>query len=128
MAAENIGKNSSSSIEIDFKHLELGLTKVEVVEDSVPLVKINAELSNADVIKALAGGSESYAWFVDGSEIIASDSANPMYCMDNGQTLVMNKNKLPHDVYQVECRFCFKRSPDDEGFGFVSRQISVTVQ
>ena len=128
VAAENIGKNSSSSIEIDFKHLELGLTKVEVEEDSVPLVKINAELSNADVIKALAGAAESYAWFVDGSEIIASDSANPMYCMDNGQTLVMNKNKLPHDVYQVECRFCFKRSPDDEGFGFVSRQISVTVQ
>ena len=121
----NVGTASDAggSVGIDFKHLELTLTPT--TEGS--LHKVTAVLSNDDAFKDWYGANASYSWYVDGSEIVTSDSANSIYYDNNGKTLVLNKEKL-NGVYQIFCLVSFKVSDECEAPGNVGQQTSVDLR
>ena len=94
------------------------------------MIAVTAMLSNDEAIQELFDAVKVYRWIVDDSEIVTNDPTADMYWAGDGQTLILNKDKLEADTYQVECRVSFKADPEDseeEEFAPISKQISVTV-
>ena len=125
---KNIGVATSAQIEIieALSNVEITLKKEEVSN----MIAVTAMLSNDEAIQELYDAVKVYRWIVDDSEIVTNDPTADMYWAGDGQTLILNKDKLEADTYQVECRVSFKADPEDseeEEFAPISKQISVTV-
>lgn len=129
----NVGVATSVGVDIikAISNIEIDLLKSEIsASGSSGMVAVTAMLSNDEAIQELFDAVKVYRWFVDDSEIITNDPTADMYWAGDGQTLILNKDKLEADTYQVECRVSFKADPEDseeEEFSLVGKQISVTV-
>lgn len=131
---KNVGVATSVDVDIikAISNIEIDLFKSEISGggSSGGMIAVTAMLSNDEAIQELFDAVKVYRWFVDDSEIITNDPTADMYWAGDGQTLILNKDKLEADTYQVECRVSFKADPEDseeEEFAPISKQISVTV-
>ena len=131
---KNVGVATSVDVDIikAISNIEIDLFKSEISGggSSGGMIAVTAMLSNDEAIQELFDAVKVYRWFVDDSEIITNDPTMPIYWAGDGQTLILNTDKLETDTYQVECRVSFKADPEDseeEEFAPISKQISVTV-
>ena len=131
---KNVGVATSVGVDIikAISNIEIDLFKSEISGggSSGGMIAVTAMLSNDEAIQELYDAVKVYRWIVDDSEIVTNDPTADMYWAGDGQTLILNKDKLEADTYQVECRVSFKADPEDseeEEFAPISKQISVTV-
>lgn len=130
---KNVGVATSVDVDIikAISNIEIDLFKSEISGGSSGgMIAVTAMLSNDEAIQELFDAVKVYRWFVDDSEIVTNDPTADMYWAGDGQTLILNTDKLEADTYQVECRVSFKADPEDseeEEFAPISKQISVTV-
>ncbi len=130
---KNVGVATSVGVDIikAISNIEIDLFKSDISGGgSSGMIAVTAMLSNDEAIQELFDAVKVYRWIVDDSEIVTNDPTADMYWAGDGQTLILNKDKLEADTYQVECRVSFKADPEDseeEEFAPISKQISVTV-